>query len=145
MTKINFKYIRIFSPSLGKSTFLLPSFRIVNNLTYRLGQSAVLLHPRWPLNLALSEYTVREHFTSRRDWLRPSRQQNRLNKSIWWRADCWLCCGYQAMARLGKWLRHEHTFGGLLLRFPAILHLLPVTFFLVILSCRKQKLDWCSL
>jgi hypothetical protein len=35
MTKTNFKCTSLFSPSLGKSTFLLPSFWIVvNNLTF---------------------------------------------------------------------------------------------------------------
>jgi hypothetical protein len=36
-------------------------------------------------------------------------------------------------------------FGRLLVRFPAVLYLLSVTFSLVILRCCKQMLDCCSL
>jgi hypothetical protein len=139
MTKTNFKYTRTFSPSLGKFTFLLLSLWIVvNNLTYCSGRNNVLLHPRWPLNPALSEYTVREHFTSCRGWLRRSRQQNRL-WGIWWRAHCWRCYGYQATARLGNWGTNVLIFGRFLVRFPTILCLLSVTFFLYF-SCCKQML-----
>jgi hypothetical protein len=130
--KTNFKYTRIFSPSLGKSTFLLPPFWIVNNLKYWLGRGSVVLHSRWPLNPALLEYIVREHFTLCRCWLRPSRQQNRL-WDIWWLAHCWRCCGYQATARLRNWGTNTLIFGRLLVRLPAVLYLLSVTFFLVIL------------
>jgi hypothetical protein len=145
MTKTNLKCIRIFCPSLAKYTFLLPSFWIViNNLIYWLGRSAVLLHPRWPLSPALSEYTVREHFTSCRGWLRPY-ASNRTDSDIWWRAHCWLCCGYQPLRVLENEALTYAYLVRLLVRFPAVLYLLSVTFFLVILSCCKQMLDCCSL